>query len=162
MKSLNKTANVEKRVTFNKLAKQMPKLLKRLKAEPIRTRGNLKDIPEKGVYVFYEKGKPLYVGRSNRLKKRLLEHGQEGCKPNSAPFAFNLAGGKRKLDKKGTARKNWRQVPGLDKAFVQAKKRVREMKIRVVRIDNQAKQALFEIYAILELKTAKYNDFTTS
>ena len=33
----------------------------------------------------------MYVGRSDRLADRLLEHGQPANGPESATFAFNLA-----------------------------------------------------------------------
>ena len=76
--------------SFNELVATMPGLLQSLQSQPFRTRENLAGIPERGVYVFYENAKALYVGRSNRLKARIQEHGREGSH-NSAPFAFNLA-----------------------------------------------------------------------
>ena len=36
------------------------------------------------------------------------------------------------------------------------------MEVRAVRIDDQAVQTVFEIYAILALGTAKYNSFQTT
>ena len=57
-------------------------------------------------------------------------------------------------------RKELEKAPGFDKAFWEARKRVSEMKIRVVQIDDQVTQALFEIYVALALE-ATYNDFST-
>ena len=56
---------------FSELVEGMPELLQNLESQPPRTKENLADIPEQGVYVFYENDKALYVGRSNRLKARL-------------------------------------------------------------------------------------------
>ena len=41
------------------------------------TFSNLPDLPKAGVYLFSESDKPLYVGRSNGLRKRLQQH----CRP---------------------------------------------------------------------------------
>ena len=42
------------------------------------------------------------------------------------------------------------------------RKRIREMKVRGVAIEDQKVQAVFEIYAILALGTTKYNSFQTT
>ena len=140
----------------------MPELLQNLESKPPRTKENLVDIPERGVYVFYENDKALYVGRSNRLKARLREHCRESSTHNSATFAFNLAKEKMRLGQGMTVRvtrKELQKAPGFERAFYEARKRVSEMKIRVVQIDDQVTQALFEIYAALALE-APYNDFS--
>jgi len=147
---------------FDELVAKMPGLLQNLESQPFRTRENLVAIPKSGVYVFYENDKALYVGRSNRLRTRLQEHGRLSSTHNSASFAFNLA--KEKMRAKGipgyVTRKELEQAPGFDKAFFEAKNRVVQMKIRVIQVDNQVTQALFEIYAALALN-APYNDFST-
>jgi len=149
--------------SFNELVATMPGLLQSLQSQPFRTRKNLVGIPKQGVYVFYENDKALYVGRSNRLKKRLQEHGRLSSTHNSAPFAFNLAKEKMQRAKEippYVRRKELEHAPGFDYAFFEAKNRVAEMKIRVMQIDDQVTQALFEIYAALALNTP-YNDFST-
>jgi excinuclease UvrABC nuclease subunit len=45
----------------------------------------------RGVYVFYEKGNPIYVGRANNIRKRIQWHTRESSGSESASFAFNLA-----------------------------------------------------------------------
>ena len=148
---------------FKKLIEEMPGLLQSLESKPFRTRDNLVGIPEQGVYVFYENNKDLYVGRSNRLKKRIQEHSRPSSKKNSATFAFNIAG--KAMARRGISmyvkRTELEQISGFNRGFVKAKKRVSKMKIRVVQIDDQIEQALFEIYAVLALKTSYYNDFRT-
>ena len=53
---------------------------------------NIEDVNfQRGIYVFYEKDKPIYVGRSNRIGKRLKEHSNAYSSHFSASFAFLLA-----------------------------------------------------------------------
>jgi len=150
-------------IKFDQLVAEMPKLLKHLENQPFLTRDDLIDIPEKGVYVFYENGKAIYVGRSNRLKSRIQEHGRESSMHNSASLAFRIA--KEEMARhsnipKDVTRKDLESAPGFSELFFKARARVAQMKIRVVGIDDQVTQALFEIYAALTLNT-KYNDFRT-
>ena len=53
----------------------MGPLLKRLEASRLHSRDTFKDLPQQGVYVFYDGEKPVYVGRSSRqtIKKRLQQ-----------------------------------------------------------------------------------------
>ena len=76
---------------FDQIVTEMPDLLDRLLETELLQRDNLGNIPQRGVYVLYEDDKPIYVGRSNRLRHRLLEHSRQSSPQNSAPFAFNLA-----------------------------------------------------------------------
>ena len=46
--------------------------------------------------------------------------------------------------------------------YTKQRERIREMEMRAVQIDDQAVQAVFEIYAILALGTTKYNSFQTT
>ena len=114
--------------------------------------------PLKGVYVFYESGEAIYVGRSNTMPRRIREHGADSSDRYSATFAFKLL--RRELnDPKGTARdieETYREE------YRQQRERVRAMTYRAVSIPDQLEQTLFEIYAILEMGTApEYNDFET-
>lgn len=149
---------------FSKYIQRMPILLNELKGKPLLNRKELHDIPESGIYVFYEGNKPLYVGRSNRLKGRIQEHGQPSSDHYSATLAFNIAdeamGQGKKIPRNVATRKEKERAPGFAIAFFKARMRVAEMRIRVVEIEDQIEQALFEIYAHLALKT-KYNDFGT-
>ena len=144
---------------FDKLVKEMPQLLERLKKQRPRTRKELAGIPEKGVYVFYdEKNEAMYVGRSNHLKERIQQHGKASSNHDTAPFAYKLA--VETMKARGVDISQRKDVDRTD--FTGAKDRVSEMRVRVIEITCQKKQALFEIYAILELETEKYNDFKTS
>ena len=46
--------------------------------------------------------------------------------------------------------------------YTEQRERIREMEVHTVQIDDQAVQAVFEIYAILALGTTKYNSFQTT
>jgi hypothetical protein len=68
--------------------KLAPKLQALLDMKPLRHGAIPKTLPESGVYLFSLDGKPLYVGRSNVLRKRFYRHFRN---PRGAAFAFLLA-----------------------------------------------------------------------
>lgn len=141
---------------------KLPKPMEKLKNSDLLDRNNLGNIPKSGIYVFYENKKPIYVGRSNGMKSRIQNHGRRSSGHNSATFSFMLA--KEKAEKLGIDIKLERKVlekdPQFDELFKDAKARVARMSVRVIGINDQILQTLFEVYAHLELKT-KYNDFRT-
>ena len=148
---------------FNQVIANMQPLLDEMLATAPLSRDHLRNIPERGIYVFYEREQPIYVGRSNRLRQRLLEHGRPSSRHNSATFAFNLAmeaateGGNTIPDATRTEIEN---IPRFSSLYSQAKGRVAAMKIRVVEITDPIEQTIFEVYAALALDTT-YNDFDT-
>ena len=148
---------------WNDLVKQMPTLLKQLMSQPLRSWNNRGLLPQKGVYVFYEDGKPVYVGRTNTMSRRLNEHGNPSSRHNSATFAFNIA--KRKAKKQGMntqlKRSQLEVDPAFSKLFLEAKTRVSKMPVRVIEISEPITQTLFEVYAVMCLDTREYNDFDT-
>lgn len=142
---------------------KLPKYFEQLLQSDFLTRNNLIGVPEKGVYVFYEDENPIYVGRSNRVKFRLGEHGRLGSKSNDVNFAFKLA--KEEAEKLKLDIKRIKAALVSDKefaiCFTEAKRRVASMTIKVVEINDPADQTLFEIYAAVVLST-KYNSFETT
>lgn len=118
-------------------------------------------LPKKGIYVFYENGLPIYVGRTDRMKQRIQEHGRPSSDHNSAPFAFNLA--KKAAREMGMGMDRRRIEPQSDMVFESlfsdAKSRVSNMQIRFVGIEDPIEQTLFEVYATLSLETEEFNDF---
>lgn len=146
---------------FKKLIDKLPNLLRQLEAETPVVREELKKVavPVRGVYVFYDRGKPIYVGSTNRMKKRLMEHGRAGSKHNDASFAYQLA--KSKSKKNGIIvpqTRNSEYSREFVELFTRAKADVAKMKIRFVEIKEDDLQYLFEIYAARALRT-KFNDF---
>ncbi len=122
------------------------------------------EMPASGVYLFSERGKPLYVGRSNRLRKRIPLHYRRASKHSSAAFAFRLA---RKATRREAAsyktegsRKQLAADPSFMRAFLHAKERIRRMNVRFVEETNQLRQTLLEVYAAAVLSTP-FNDFDT-
>lgn len=138
-------------------------ILRQIKSSKLMSANNLQNVPAKGIYVLYEKSRPIYVGRSNRMRQRLKEHGQDRSTHNSATFAFKLA--KESAAELGLNVKRKRAIlekdPKFSEVFGQAKQRVAKMRFRFVPIEDQVSQTLFEVYAILKLRTFKYNDFVT-
>lgn len=109
-----------------------------------------------GIYVFYEKGKARYVGRTNRsrMKKRIQGHSSRSSHHSSASFAFRIAKEtKKNLDLK--------KIDTYDPDFLKAKERVEKMKIKIVMVNDPIIQTMFEPYLAYRLKTKKYNTFMT-
>jgi hypothetical protein len=136
-----------------------PKLNALLEMPPV-TRGTLpKVMPRKGVYLFSENGRHLYVGRSNGIRKRLGRHCRKSAKHNMASFAFLLArettGRTRATHRKGEgSRVALADDPLFGPAFVEAKERIRRMEVRYVEEEDPTRQALLEIYVALALGDA--------
>ena len=65
--------------------------MENLNKSQLYERDNSFHFPDKGIYVFFEDGRPLYVGRSERMKKRVKQHSRRSSGHNSATFAFLLA-----------------------------------------------------------------------
>lgn len=147
---------------FKRIIDQLPILLKKLVKSQPKTRVSLGNLPPKGIYVFYERGNPIYVGRTNRMNDRIKEHGRQKAHHNTAPFAFNLA--RKDATEKGIDLNRTRDIlerdPVFAELFFKAKKRVSQMEVRVIGIESPIDQTLFEVYASMDLKT-EFNDFDT-
>jgi len=132
--------------------------------KPVRADALPPDTPRAGIYLFSERGRHLYVGRTNRLQARLLEHGRESSSHNSAPFAFRLArpatGRDKRRHQPSGSRADLERDPAFRKEFLRQKRRVRKMDVRYVEERNARRQALLEIYVAVVLKTP-HNQFET-
>jgi hypothetical protein len=123
-----------------------------------------KIVPKECIYLFSENGRPLYVGRTRKLRQRMRNHCGAASEHNQAVFAFKLA---RELTGKMAvsytaegSRKNLLGDEEFSSAFTQCKSRVRNMELRFVEEKDPLRQALLEIYVAFVLKTP-YNDFDT-
>lgn len=148
---------------FKVLIDKLPVLFETLVNAGLKPWNNLGPLPQNGIYVFYENGRPIYVGRSNRMKDRIKEHGRPSSTHNSAPFAFNLA---KKVAKEkdvdvSRRRRELEKDPIFSGLFLKAKERVSRMSVKVIEVDNPVIQTLLEVYAALSLGTTEYNDFDT-
>lgn len=143
---------------FDRIVAKMPILLRLLESQSPIGIDNIRitQVPQKGVYIFFEGNKPIYVGRSNRLKERLKEHSQRSSDRYSATLAFRIAkqntSALRTKERKQT---NAQLMENRDfvEEFEAAKDRIARARIRFIEIEDQIEQAMFEIYASLTLDT---------
>ena len=122
----------------------------------------------KGVSVFHEDGKNLYVGRTDQMADRLLNHGRKphASAPSSATFALILAKNEFKkaflvphnLFSKELARELNAHADVKLKLWQEAVERVKRMSVKVVEIEHPHEQAVFEIYVHEKLGTP-FNSF---
>jgi len=120
------------------------------------------DCPVGGVYLFSEKGNPLYAGRTKRkIRDRLKGHVSTA---DDCPFALHLVreetGSKKATYKKEGSRKHLLSQPKFKKAYESAKERITKMDVRYVGESDPLKQSLLEIYVAV-VSGAEYNDFDT-
>ena len=145
---------------FRRYSDQLPILMEQLKNSNLIPTNNLQTVPAKGIYVFYENEKPVYVGRSNNIKARIQYHRRPSSGHGSATFAFILA--REDADKLGINTKIERKILEEESRFsdlyTKAKERVSKMHVKAVEIDDPILQTLFEVYAAVDLQT-KYNAF---
>lgn len=129
---------------------------------PVRGSALPKGMPTHGIYLFSENDLHLYVGRSNRLRKRLQDHCRPSSGHNSATFAFSIArretGNLTATYSKCGSRSELEKDPKFAEAFSRAKSRVREMDVRYVEEADPMRQALLEMYVALSVESP-FNDF---
>lgn len=114
--------------TWPNVVARMPDLLTELKGDRLRNRDGLGKLPDRGVYVFYEKGKPLYVGRTNGMRQRIQVHGRPSSTHNSASFAYLLAverASRQGVDCRSQPRKELERDSEFSRWFSEAKERVK-------------------------------------
>ena len=153
--------------SFEEIVTQLEPLLEELQSSLAYHGQTLRNLPNKGVYVFYEDGKPMYVGRVGSNSKqtvlqRIRQHTIQSSRHNQATFAFRLlqedlglpVGHESDMTRPEFAEK-------YETKFLEQKQRVRNMEVRVVEVTNSVVQAVFEIYAALTLGTTRYNRFDT-
>lgn len=149
--------------SFRRRIEELPALMKELLADSPRRWDNLGELPKSGIYLLFDRGKPIYVGRSRNIRTRLRSHGRPSATHHSASFAFLMAKKEAErtgLDLAGKTRKVLGKDAEFAPLFEHAKERVRQMTIRVIAIDDPIMQRLLEMYAHLVLNTP-YNSFET-
>ena len=117
-------------------------------------------MPEAGIYVFSEHGKPLYVGRSNKLRMRLKYHTRNSH--NQATFAFMLArqktGKLRASYKPEGSRVALLSEPAFRAAFDAARNRINLMDVQFIEETDSVKQTILEVFTAFETG-AEFNKF---
>ena len=129
---------------FKKIVDTFPGLIYQLVNSPARHWNNLDNLPQKGIYVFFEDEHSLYVGRTRVMKNRIKQHGNRNLGHNSAPFAFNLAkkGAKEKGININMNRTDLEKNSEFLNLFLQAKERVSRMMFRFIEIKDPITQSL--------------------
>lgn len=112
-----------------------------------------------GIYVFYEKGEPIYVGRANNIRKRIQWHTRESSGSESASFAFNLAK-KDFIDKNeiNKTRKELMQIEEFIEIFRSHKLKLSNLEFKCIEIENDILQTMFEPYLAFKLATYPINN----
>ncbi|TVY01492.1 GIY-YIG nuclease family protein [Paenibacillus cremeus] len=118
----------------------------------------------KGLYVFYENDKAIYVGISKNVLKRLRQHVK--CeKQSESSFAYLLTLEHAKQNNitipVGTReeRMNSKEFYELFNSTVRA--RLLDMKVKFIEINCDVSLYLSEVYFAMELNTDKFNSFET-
>ena len=116
-----------------------------------------------GIYVLYEGDQPIYVGRARDLRKRIRQH-VNGTLSGST-FAFLLA--RNETKRQATYRPSGSRTDLLKNdtefksAFDQAIKKILQMTVKFVEIEDDNLQYFFEFLCALEFET-KHNKFRTT
>lgn len=115
-----------------------------------------------GVYLLAEGEDVLHVGRTRNLQARRRNHTMPGGGRNTATFAFLLArlAAQAHPDPLPRGREALEADPDFTNYFKQAKQRVRAMAFQCVVVGEPARQASFEIYASVALRSP-HNDWQT-
>jgi len=175
-------APIDSADAWAQLAEWLPHMLSDLLGSEVYGIDNRPPKGQRGVYVFTERGKHLYVGRTGitarsragggppitSFRHRFDQHTQPGRPPGAASFANRLmrkAAKRRGIEIPGDWWKN-RKAEGAEACglFRAAKTRIGAMECRVVAFDDDLKgvrSSIAEIYVHTQLQT-RFNDFSTS
>ena len=108
------------------------------------------------VYVFFERKKPIHVGRTNKLRRRILGH--RGQSHYSATFTFKetrrLTNNRKASYKKTGSRVELMKNPLFRREFDKQRKRLHRFGIKFLVLEDPIDQYLLELYAALEYKTS--------
>lgn len=123
--------------------------------EALAKAGRPKDFS--GCYVFLDGTKPIYVGISRKVIKRLIQHLNFNSH-YSASLVYRLACADHEHDmKRDEAMKHEKFLA----AFIAAQTRLRTMNVACVEIDNPLELYVLEVYAAMKLDTHPLNTFRT-
>ncbi|GIO35736.1 hypothetical protein J41TS12_05970 [Paenibacillus antibioticophila] len=118
----------------------------------------------KGLYVFYEDDKPIYVGISKNVLKRLRQHVKcEKQNESSLAYLLTLEHAKQNnisipVETRANRMKNKRFYKLFNSTV---RKRLLKMKVKFIEIDCDVTLYLSEVYFAMQLNTDKFNSFET-
>jgi GIY-YIG catalytic domain len=149
---------------FHALVDQLPTLLAELAGAPAKTVTEHNGIPDKpGIYLFREGVNPIYVGQTRNLRTRLGEHTSPSSRENQAALAWRIAlkeAAEAGHPVAGTG-KDVEADAQFAEHFREAKKRVAEMDVQFIELDDPVTRTVFEVYAARALGTDEFNSWET-
>jgi hypothetical protein len=108
------------------------------------------------IYVFFERKKAIHVGRTNKLRRRILGH--SGKSHFSATFAFKETRRRTKNLKASYKKKGSRaellKDPLFSGEFDKQRARLRKFGIKYLVLEDPIDQYLLELYAAMKYKTS--------
>lgn len=138
----------------------LPRMLEELWSAPSAPRLKHTEIPTTaGMYLFSERGRPIYVGQTRNLRQRLSNHCRPSGSHNQASFAFLLA--KKAFGNYAGTRSQLEAEAKFIPLFTKAKARVARMPVSFIECADPELRTVFEVYAAGHLNTKKYNSFET-
>ena len=149
---------------WEEIVHRLPELLDALLSAPPIQRSHAAKIPlAPGLYLLSEGLRPVYVGQTRNLRRRLAQHGGSWARQNQATFAFALARTAGLAANPTLARHRTRNALAEDPAFAalfrDQRERVAAMSVQVVEVDDPELRTVFEVYAAVVLGTE--NKFET-
>ena len=128
---------------------------------------NISDLPRNlgpGVYLFRERGLPVYLGRAKSLSERPKQHTSNS--ERKAALAFLIArketGHVEASYQSGPeSRAGLMKNPQFKAVFDKARLRIKRMQIQWVEVADPSVQSVLEVYATKALDT-KFNSFSTT
>ena len=137
-----------------------PKLNELLRMKAFKMNVLPKDLPKAGIYLFSQRRRHLYVGRSSNIRRRLRNHCRRNH--NAASFAFLLArdktGNHEPSCKKQGSRSHLMRQKAFRVIFFSQIERVKRMDVRFVEEPDAKKRMLLEAYVAITLNT-RYDKF---
>ena len=118
-------------------------------------RGGASHSPGGGIYILYSEGRPVHVGRTRGLRKRLQGHCSESH--YHASYAFKRARaetGKVADYRPGNSRKVLAYDTEFRPVFLRHVQAIRQMQYRFLSVSDPVEQYLLECYAAMELGTS--------
>jgi len=110
-----------------------------------------------GCYVLIDNSRPIYVGISQTVLKRLRQH-VRGTTHYDATLAYGIAATRQTHNmtrSEAMANKDF-QV-----GFAEAQQYIRELNVAFIEISNPLELYLFEAFSAMELDTSEWNTFKT-
>jgi predicted GIY-YIG superfamily endonuclease len=133
-----------------------------IKMTPVCVERLPQSTPMRGIYLFSDGAKHLYVGRSDNIRRRVRLHCRPGSQHNQATFAFRMARRETGHTEAAYTATGSRRAMVKDAvfgpAFLACKARIRSLDLRYVEESDPTRQALLEIYTATVLGTP-FNDF---